>query len=219
MHSFRDDIDFHERTVFFSVAMFDKYLALLAAEAGNASHSHNIRLIGATCLLIASKCEDVSFLTFNHLAERSMDMELDDQSMLLMEERILNCLDFDVYIPTVVDFLSVFLSYLRESDLIEAMKPFTSYLAEATLIYNDFTSPKKSILAAAIICYTQDVFATSSWPIELENLTLFQRHQLQDLYIDIKNMHTNLYTRANSVIYERFLDSERCQVSLIKPLP
>lgn len=216
MHSFREDIDVHERTVFFSVVLFDR---VLAAAQSLRIFTENIRVTGATCLLIASKCEDVSFLTINHLAERSMDSDLDEASMLQMEESILNCLDFDVYIPTTVDFLNVLLGYVREVDLIEALKPFTSYLAEATLLYKVFVRINKSAVAAAIVCYSLDVFATYSWPSELENLTHFRRQDLQQTYDEIKNMHKGLHSTANSGVYERYLQSQRCQVALINPLP
>jgi serine/threonine protein kinase len=219
MHSFTDDIEIHELTVFFSVALFDKYLSVLAHTQRLQDFRENIRLIGATCLLIASKCEDVSFLTVNHLAERSMDSELDEQSMLLMEESILNCLDFDLYIPTVMDFLNIFLAYVREVDLIEALKPFTSYLAEATLLCKAFVGIKKSTIAAAIVSYSLDVFATYSWPLDLENVTHIHREDFQQMYNEIKSMHTSLHGRANSVVHEHYLDLQRFQVALINPLP
>jgi hypothetical protein len=180
--------------------------------------------MGATCLHIASKCEDVSFLAFNHLADRSTDVTLDQSSMLEAEESILNCLDFDLYIPTVIDFLHIFLLHVRghdTDDLIEPFGPFARYLAEASLMFTVFVGVKKSSLAAAIMYYSMDIFSADddgwSWSSQLEELTKLNRPCLQDTYDEVKKMHGYLYSRASGVVYDRYLDSERCQVALIRP--
>jgi serine/threonine protein kinase len=60
------------RTVFFAMAIFDRYLA--QSDRTQAELVPEYELIGSTCLHIASKCEDVSYISVKDLAAASHNM-------------------------------------------------------------------------------------------------------------------------------------------------
>ena len=65
------------------------------------------QLLGATCLHIASKCEDVSYIGVEDLVVCA-DRVYKPEDVLVLEEQVLNTLDFRICVPTVIDFLNVF---------------------------------------------------------------------------------------------------------------
>lgn len=69
-----DSISVHmcTRTVFFAVSIFDRYLSL--CEKPREDMYPEYELIGSTCLHIASKCEDVSYISVKDLAYASRNM-------------------------------------------------------------------------------------------------------------------------------------------------
>ena len=65
--------------------------------------SINPQLLGATCLHVASKCEDVTYIGIRDLAQQAVDSQMfQGRDILDLEERVLNALSFDLY------FLSFF---------------------------------------------------------------------------------------------------------------
>ncbi len=64
------------RTAYFAVALVDNFFAVSLSQSTTGKHhrsitwlTDNITLIGATCFHIASKCEDVSYIGIQELAE------------------------------------------------------------------------------------------------------------------------------------------------------
>eukprot|EP01041_Mallomonas_annulata_P004247 gene4247-8443_t len=105
-----DVFDYHMclRTAYFAVALVDRFLisndSLFAASGDEDAFQtveDRLRLLGATCLHIASKCEDVSYIGIKDLASQtSQHNAYEPREILVMEEIVLNTLGFDVYLPT-----------------------------------------------------------------------------------------------------------------------
>ena len=100
-----------QRTLFFSVAILNKFRSISSGPEAYCIAGLNLRLLGATCLHIASKCEDVTYIGIRDLAEQAYqgDELRDHHEILELEEQVLNVLNFDVYIPTVIDFVNIYL--------------------------------------------------------------------------------------------------------------
>ncbi len=77
------------RTLFLGVAFMDRYLRI------SRSHKKQFQLIGATCLHIASKVEDVSYIGVDDLA-LCLDRMYETRDILNMEETVLNSLQFQL---------------------------------------------------------------------------------------------------------------------------
>lgn len=118
------------RTVYMDMALCDYYLSLLTTSqqisspdrrrrrrSSSASRSSscgaraqslerrlksdvNWLLLGATCIHVASKGEDISSIGIKDLSERMSDGFHEPEEILLLEESMLNLIDFELHIPT-----------------------------------------------------------------------------------------------------------------------
>ncbi len=97
-----DTIPMHmcTRTVFFAVAILDRYLSLFESPD---EYSSDYELIGSTCLHIASKCEDVSYISVKDLAAASQSMYVPDKRMPFLP---FLCLAFTPSDPTEPQFFA-----------------------------------------------------------------------------------------------------------------
>ncbi len=77
------------RTLFLGVAYMDRYLRK------SRSHRKQFQLIGATCLHIASKVEDVSYIGVDDIA-LCLDRMYEPRDILDIEETVLNSLQFQL---------------------------------------------------------------------------------------------------------------------------
>ncbi|RLN97319.1 hypothetical protein BBJ28_00026551 [Nothophytophthora sp. Chile5] len=75
------------RTAFLAVNYTDRYLDIAMVK------KTKFQLLGATCLHVASKCEDVSYIRVEDLA-MSADNVFTSVEVLRMEEKLLNALNF-----------------------------------------------------------------------------------------------------------------------------
>jgi hypothetical protein len=81
------------RTAFLAVNYTDRYLDIVMVK------KTRFQLLGATCLHVASKCEDVSYIGVEDLA-MCADNVYTSAEVLKMEEKLLNTLNFTLSIPT-----------------------------------------------------------------------------------------------------------------------
>jgi serine/threonine protein kinase len=144
------------RTLYYAMALIDRYAQSRTEPEQRQGYGGlqfpELNLLGATCLHISSKCEDVSYIGIRDLAMKA-DNEYDPKEILLMEELVLNSLNFDIYMPTTIDFVSVYHECVPELASIEHLYSFTRYLSEITLIFDNFLDYKPSLIAIAVIHY------------------------------------------------------------------
>ncbi|KAJ8576914.1 hypothetical protein ON010_g2292 [Phytophthora cinnamomi] len=99
------------RTAFLAVNYTDRYLDIVMVK------KTQFQLLGATCLHVASKCEDVSYIGVEDLA-MCADNVYTSVEVLEMEEKLLNTLNFTLSVPTGKFLLACagFPEYLRAHD-------------------------------------------------------------------------------------------------------
>ena len=148
-----------QRTAYFAIALIDAYYAKCLNGQNSTSYDEGIiytcsmDLVGACCMHIASKCEDVSYIGIRDLA-MSLPDAYAPAEFLLVEEEILNIFQFDLYLPTVIDFLGLFLECLPAfKDSIE-IQTFCKYLGMLTLLHFEFNEYEPSRIATAIASYS-----------------------------------------------------------------
>jgi cyclin A len=88
------------RTAFLAVNYTDRYLDIVMVK------KTQFQLLGATCLHVASKCEDVSYIGVEDLA-MCADNVYTSVEVLEMEEKLLNTLNFTLSVPTGTSPLNV----------------------------------------------------------------------------------------------------------------
>jgi hypothetical protein len=81
------------RTAFLAVNYTDRFLDIVMVK------KTKFQLLGATCLHVASKCEDVSYIGVEDLS-MCADNVYSSMEVLKMEEQLLNTLDFTLAVPT-----------------------------------------------------------------------------------------------------------------------
>ena len=122
-----DVFDMYLRSAFLAVAYTDAFLSRTTVSRDK------LQLVAATCLHVASKCEDTAYISVNDLV-MCADNLYTSQEVLRMEERLLNVLDFRLGVPNVYDFLKLLMEKLPEllppaSDL----RWLSEYLAELSM--------------------------------------------------------------------------------------
>lgn len=167
-----DPVTICQRTAFFAVALLDAYYArclnprpvvsscsrrkpstTCTSSTSSSVMTCAMDLVGPCCMHIASKCEDVFFIGIRDVAS-SLPNEYEPAEFLLVEEEVLNVLQFDLYIPTVVDFLGYYLECIPE--LFNAppeIHNLCQYLSMSTLLTIDFNAFEPSRTATAIVSY------------------------------------------------------------------
>lgn len=141
------------RTVYLAMEYLDKYLRSTTND-----HIERLQLIAATCLYIASKSNNDVNLTISDLpfcADRIY--EVDD--ILLLEDTILNGIEWEVTIPTLYDCVTF---YLERMKIKGGSKDFwlSLFISEFALQTN-LCHHSLCVIAATII--TISLYSTGSW--------------------------------------------------------
>jgi len=230
-----DVFEMSVRSVFTAVNYTDRHLALRTVER------KQFQLLGATCLHIASKCEDVSYIGVEDLVVCA-DRVYEEQDVLKLEEEVLNTLDFRICVPTVIDFLNIFIvrlgfgeeedemctelapgdKHLARIDVSKKARILSQYMAELSLQEYFFMWKMPSEVAAAALVlalyYTDAV--TSFFPYE-ERLIATTGYSLADIRESVeqlKEAHIEAPLKHTlTVIKRRYQRDVLCKVAFIEP--
>jgi len=166
--------EFHcrELTLFLCVNYIDRYLSKMEKTLARGK----LQLLGITCLLLASKYEEIYVPTLNDLVYIS-DNTYKREAILGMELSILNMLKFDMAVWTVKHFLD----YLQRSLEIEmsitgapnhlVIENTSNYLTELTLIEYRFLKYLPSLIAASSL-YLSCCAVGKRWVIHKRKLLI-----------------------------------------------
>eukprot|EP00943_MAST-04B_sp_MAST-4B-sp1_P000488 g488.t1 len=206
-----DVFDMSIRSVYLAVQFVDRYIGqrLIKRES--------FQLVGATCLHISSKCEDVSYIGVEDLAVCADNVYL-SQDMLSKEEEILNDLDFNLSSATVLDFIVLYLEYSPYSNN-EQLKWLSQYLCELSLQEYDLSvMSRPSKVATVCISWALNCLNLPHWEPWLSAISGYHWRSLETLYDSIKKMHQKVNNPKNKlkVIKLRYSKAERMGVSLIE---
>ena len=206
-----------QRTVFFAASLIDKYTSTLDEMA---RRDLNIQLLGSTCLHIASKCEDVTYIGLKDLVPLGYEgfPPFDGKEILNLEEKVLNALNFDLYLPTTIDFVNVYTDCVPEFRDSNATVMFAKYISESSLFSSECINYSPSLVAAAIVVYSLHCSRnTIPWSETLEAVT---QYKVEDLIIVMKelfNLHERLPSSAYRTVYERYKRDKFASVSSWRP--
>jgi len=154
-----DLFDVSIRAEFLAVTLMDRFLAKCP------KYESQHELLGTTCLHIASKCEDVSYIGVSDLISLPIAVSIEEapkqaNRLLELQEKVLNALEFRLAIPTVLDFLHGFCFTLNLDRSPHFRRLFSACLcfAEQSLLDVEFVSMRPSQTAAAILAYASLFF-------------------------------------------------------------
>ncbi|KAJ7316236.1 hypothetical protein JRQ81_002398 [Phrynocephalus forsythii] len=151
-----------------------------------------------TCLLLACKFEELGVRVpkLEHLnnfaALCGVNLVLTKKDLLKMELMLLECFDWNLWLPTPADFIDYYLlASVSESDLYsgclvsslakakDSMETYSHYFLEVSLQDHVFRSFRPSLVAAACVCASRFCLNISPcWTTELKLLTEYSWEHL-----------------------------------------
>jgi len=174
-----DESGMRKQTLFLAVNYVDRFLNLYQ----HPIPSTVLQLLGVSCLLIAAKYEEIEVPRLDELIYFADDGYTASE-ILETESVILNGLDFDLTVSTVLTFLPRFLEVAKAS---AEVTQYASCLAELTITYHQLVSSfPPSRLAASIVCLSRHKFNETNlwtesffiphWLHKIRNSTLYERN-------------------------------------------
>ena len=100
---------FKENTLFLAIQIFDRYLSK------NDLNTEKTELLLITSFMLASKYNEIDYVNMKETLQLSQNKFTKEQ-VIEMEFDILSKLDFEVYVPTMCEYFTLFASYLNLSE-------------------------------------------------------------------------------------------------------
>jgi hypothetical protein len=195
-------------SLFRAVGILDRAIALTRISR------HRLHLIGAACLLVASKIEDSRPMTVGDAAAVGRG-EYTPQDLLKMEIQICNLTGFDMQSPTILVFLIIFLRLNGQT--LEFML-LARYIAELCLSCGDFVGVKASALAATSMVTTRTLAGLEPWTEELAMYTQFPFEELCGYCRIVHQMLLQADRKESSFIRRKYASDPFCHVANV-PVP
>ncbi|XP_078179019.1 cyclin-A2-1-like [Carex rostrata] len=136
-------------TLYLTVYLIDRYLSM------NKIERQRLQLLGITCLLIASKYEEMCAPCVQELCFIT-DNSYRKNEVLKMERQVLSLVGHNISVPTIKTFLRRFLrAALASSKVHLALMHLTNYLAELALLEYCFLKFLPSVIALGAVFLAQ----------------------------------------------------------------
>ena len=99
--------NFNERTLFITVKLFDRYITTLIVNNLSKIEEEDLDIILTTSFLIASKIEEsILYKLTDYLG--ILSDKYTTNNIIEMEDKILKVINFNVVVPTMLDFFEFF---------------------------------------------------------------------------------------------------------------
>ncbi|CAK8535735.1 unnamed protein product [Lathyrus sativus] len=202
-------------TLYLAVYLMDWFLSKSFIER------QKLQLLGITCMLIASKYEEINaphvedfcFITDNTYTK---------EQVLQMESLVLKSLAYQLFAPTTKTFLRRFLraaqaSYKRPSIELEYL---ANYLAELTLMSYSFLNFLPSMIAASAVFLARWTLDQSNnpWNPTLEHYASYKASDLKDAVLALQDLQLNSNDCPLTSIRTKYTqDKLKCVATLSSP--
>jgi len=207
-----EEYKLRRETLFLAVNYVDRFIQLQPNILRNI-----LQLVGITCLLIASKYEEIEVPRVDELIYIT-DNTYCAQDILDTEKLILNTLDYDLTVSTVATFLPSFSEVAGSSQEILCHSQF---LADMTLTnYQLLASYPPSLLAGSIVCLSKHTFDEKGYYAP-EFLSFARKSQSElkacakELWLSYKKFFPS--AGRPSVVIEKYKAIKYCRVGSKTP--
>ncbi|CAN7130792.1 unnamed protein product [Brassica rapa subsp. narinosa] len=176
-------------TLYLTVYLIDWFLH------GNCMERQRLQLLGITCMLIASKYEEIYAPRIEEFCFITDNTYTRDE-VLEMESQVLKHFSFQIYTPTSKTFLRRFLRAAQPSHLMMPsveMEFLANYLTELTLIECQFLKYLPSVIAASAVFLAKWTMNQSShpWNATLEHYTTYKASDLKECVQALQDLQLN----------------------------
>lgn len=165
-------------TLYLTINLIDRFLEKKVVAR------QRLQLVGVTCMLLASKYEEIYFpevRDFVYITDRAYTR----QQILQMESLILNALGFELTVPTAIVFTKRF---LKAGGASSTTKQLALYFCERTLQEYSMLKYMPSTIAASCVSLALKANNQESWSPTLERYTNYNQSQLTMCMSDIRSM-------------------------------
>ena len=139
--------NFNERTLFITVQLFDRFLTTSIVKNLSKVEEDDLDIILTTSLLIASKIEEsILYKLTDYLG--ILSDKYTTNNIIEMEDRILKVINFNVVVPTMLDFFEVF---AQKCKLNQEEKNKGLFLLNIVLLDINLSQISGSVIAYSII--------------------------------------------------------------------
>ncbi|KAF5957110.1 hypothetical protein HYC85_004335 [Camellia sinensis] len=175
-------------TLYLTVHLIDLFLSQ------NYIKRQRLKLLGITCMLIASKYEEIRAPRVEEFCFIT-DNTCPRGEVLTMESQVLNYLGFQLAAPTAKSFLRRFLraaQAIYKTPSLE-LEFLANYLAELTLVDYEFLKFLPSIIAASAVFLARWTLDQSGhpWNATLEHYTSYKASDLKTTVLELQGLQLN----------------------------
>jgi hypothetical protein len=164
-----------QETLFLAINVMDRFLS------NRQVAKDKLQLVGATCLLIASKIEDMWPTLVRDLVYVA-SKAFTKQDVKKMERTICNAISFQVIVPTLSPFLARF---SKAAQFDSTSKELTTYIAELSMHEYNILKYPPSVIAASSVCLAQKMLRRGSWTSALQSTSHYTESSLMPCMRDI----------------------------------
>ncbi|XP_028757569.1 cyclin-A1-1-like isoform X2 [Neltuma alba] len=188
-------------TLYLTVNYIDRYLS------GNAMNRQKLQLLGVSCMMIASKYEEIcapQVEEFCYITDNTYFKE----EVLQMESAVLNFLKFEMTAPTIKCFLRRFVRAAQGVNEVPSLQLecLANYIAELSLLEYSMLCYAPSLTAASAIFLAKYLLfpSTKPWNSTLQHYTLYQPCDLCDCVRDLHRLCCNTHSSNLPAIREKY---------------
>eukprot|EP01112_Ceratiomyxa_fruticulosa_P000509 TRINITY_DN10465_c0_g1_i1.p1 TRINITY_DN10465_c0_g1~~TRINITY_DN10465_c0_g1_i1.p1 ORF type:complete len:427 (-),score=44.55 TRINITY_DN10465_c0_g1_i1:526-1806(-) len=167
-----EEFDLNPQTLFLSVQYLDRYLS------SSLVPRTLLQLLGATCLFVAAKYEEISVPSVSEMVYIS-DHSCTREDILGMEKKLLNLLHFQLSYATSWEYLHKYLDTLKfiPTRLFHTLRLLSCYLLELSLLDYSLSLQLPSLVAASVLSLALHTMGLPPWSYTLEVYTRFSIEQ------------------------------------------
>jgi cyclin A len=194
-------------TLFLSVAYIDRCLSAHVVQRAQ------LQLVGVTCMLIASKYEEIyapQVDEFCYITDNTYTRE----QVLAMERKVLDTLSFELTTPTTKSFLRRF---LRAAEADHKAEFLACYLAELSLLEYSFLRFMPSTVAASCVFVSLWTLGRPPWGAQLRHYAGYESAQLRECVTALAEAFAGSRRATLPAVREKYSQHKFKCVSCLSP--
>ncbi|KAL8521954.1 hypothetical protein ACS0TY_012199 [Phlomoides rotata] len=202
-------------TLYLTVNLIDRYLS------ENYIEKQKLQLLGVTCMLIASKYEEICAPRVEEFCFITDNTYTKDE-VVKMESCVLNFLNFQLSVPTPKKFLRRFIQAAQVTYKVPSVELefLANYLAELTLTEYSFLKFLPSLTAASAVFLARWILDQSEhpWNSTLEHYTRYDTPKLRTAVLELQELQLNASGSMLNAIREKYKQPKFKRVSTLRSL-
>ncbi|GMI97603.1 mitotic-like cyclin 3B from Arabidopsis, CYCLIN A2;2 [Hibiscus trionum] len=202
-------------TLYLAVSLIDRFLS------HNFIEKQRLQLLGVTCMLIASKYEEICAPRVEEFCLIT-DNTYTRGEVLKMERKVLNFLYFQLSVPTTKTFLRRFIQAAQATYKVPCIELefLANYLAELSLVEYSFLKFLPSLVAASAVFLARWTLNQSvhPWNPTLEHYTGYKASQLKATVLALEDLQLNTNGCSLNAIRDKYRQQKfKCVATMSSP--